>query len=90
MFIYSIISSSFFESSSSLTEDFSSPSFEVSVSGSLDFSPEEFLYISCNPISYVKDVKRFIERGYKLKKIVGLDQFPRTVNLELISLLEKD
>lgn len=56
----------------------------------IDFSPEEFLYISCNPISYVKDVKRFIERGYKLKKIVGLDQFPRTVNLELISLLEKD
>lgn len=55
----------------------------------LDFAPEAFIYISCNPVSYLKDIEAFKNRGYKIKKIVALDQFPRTVNLELISLLVK-
>lgn len=55
----------------------------------LDFNPEEFIYISCNPITFVRDLEKFYERGYEVKKIKGLDQFPRTQHLEIISLISK-
>lgn len=56
----------------------------------LEFKPEEFLYISCNPASLAVDLKEFIEAGYEVDKICGLDQFPRTMHTEVITLLTKN
>ncbi|RVU55757.1 23S rRNA (uracil(1939)-C(5))-methyltransferase RlmD [Anaerosphaera multitolerans] len=55
----------------------------------INFNPEEFLYISCNPITLVRDLKVFLNSGYKLKEIKGLDQFPRTNHVEAIALIQK-
>lgn len=54
----------------------------------IDFAPEEFLYISCNPKTQVENLNRFRERGYEIKKAVMVDQFPRTAHVESIILMK--
>lgn len=55
----------------------------------INFNPEELIYISCNPDTYVRDVKVFMEKGYRIVELKALDQFPRTNHLEIVSLLSK-
>lgn len=55
----------------------------------IDFNTDNFLYISCNPATQVRDLKRFIERGYRIDDIKILDQFPRTYHVETIALIQK-
>lgn len=47
------------------------------------------VYISCNPVTQVEDLKIFIEEGYRIEKIEAFDQFPRTMNVETVALLSK-
>ncbi len=53
----------------------------------IDFNPKVFVYVSCNPITLVRDLKVFIERGYKVEKVKCIDQFPRTPHVESIILM---
>lgn len=55
----------------------------------IDFSPEEFLYISCNPKTFVRDVEIFREKGYETDSVIFVDQFPRTSHGEVITLLRR-
>ncbi len=55
----------------------------------IDFNPEIFVYVSCNPITLVRDLKVFIDRGYKVDKAKCMDQFPRTPHVEAIVKLER-
>lgn len=48
---------------------------------------QNIIYISCNPVSQVDDLKLFMEYGYKIEKIEAFDQFPRTMNIESVALL---
>lgn len=54
----------------------------------LEISPEKILYVSCNPTTLARDLKRLIE-NYELKKVQPFDQFPQTYHVETISLLCK-
>ena len=51
--------------------------------------PERVVYVSCDPGTLGRDVKRFAGRGYTLKKAVAVDMFPRTAHLETVCLLSK-
>ncbi len=51
--------------------------------------PKQILYISCNPITMVRDLKVLIAAGYKLKKAGILNMFPQTSHVEAMVLLEK-
>jgi 23S rRNA (uracil-5-)-methyltransferase RumA len=53
----------------------------------IDFNPKTFVYISCNPVTLVRDLKVFLERGYKIDKAKCMDMFPRTVHVESIILM---
>ena len=53
----------------------------------IDFNPEVFVYVSCNPVTLVRDLKVFIERGYKVEKAKCMDQFPRTPHVEAAILM---
>lgn len=55
----------------------------------IDFNPESFVYISCNPVTLVRDLKIFEDRGYKIDKVKLMDMFPRTPHVEVIVKLEK-
>ncbi len=55
----------------------------------IDFNAPEIVYVSCNPVSLVRDLKIFEENGYKTIKVRCLNQFSRTVHVETVVLLEK-
>lgn len=50
-------------------------------------SPEKIVYISCDPATLARDLKRFYEKGYKTEKITPVDMFPRTHHVETVALL---
>ena len=52
-------------------------------------SPRRIVYVSCDPATLARDVKRFGERGYRAVRAVAVDMFPRTANVETICLLSK-
>ena len=55
----------------------------------LAFGVEEMVYISCKPSSLARDLKVMTDRGYKVKKLCAVDQFPMTTHCESICLLSK-
>ncbi len=65
------------------------PGLENSIEKVLEFNPETYVYVSCNPTTLVRDLKRFMEKGYKIERIKLVDQFPRTPHVEAITLLVK-
>ncbi len=54
-------------------------------------SPGTIVYISCNPATLSKDLKKLFEltEDYQFKKIFPVDLFPRTKHVETIVVLEK-
>lgn len=49
-----------------------------------DMGPQRVVYVSCDPGTLGRDVKRFAGRGYTLKKAVAVDMFPRTAHVETV------
>ena len=55
----------------------------------IDFDPEKFLYISCNPVTFVRDLGVFGDRGYSIEEIEIVDQFPKTSHVETVVLMSR-
>lgn len=55
----------------------------------INFNPDKFIYVSCNLVTLVRDLKMFLEKGYKIDKVKCMDMFPRTVHVECIALIQK-
>ncbi|WP_250277421.1 23S rRNA (uracil(1939)-C(5))-methyltransferase RlmD [[Clostridium] colinum] len=55
----------------------------------VEFDANRIIYISCKASSLAKDLKIFIENGYKIDKLEMMDMFPRTYHIETIVLLYK-
>lgn len=53
------------------------------------YGVENIVYISCKPTSLARDLETFIGRGYEVKTIIPIDQFPGTVHVETVVLLSK-
>ena len=53
----------------------------------IDFNPDKYVYISCNPVTLVRDLKVFEERGYRVEKAQLMDMFPRTPHVEAAILM---
>ena len=51
--------------------------------------PERIVYVSCDPATLARDVKRFGELGYPAVKARAVDLFPRTAHVETVVLLRK-
>ena len=54
------------------------------------FGAKRIVYISCDPATLSRDLKRFSELGYKADKAVGVDMFPRTGHVETVVLLNRE
>lgn len=50
---------------------------------------EKIVYTSCNPQTLARDIKRFVDRGYKLEKIKAVDMFPQTMHVESVVLMSR-
>jgi 23S rRNA (uracil1939-C5)-methyltransferase len=52
-------------------------------------APNQILYISCEPTTLARDIKRMIEAGYRHVKTRPFDFFPQTYHVESLTLLER-
>ncbi|WP_077303138.1 23S rRNA (uracil(1939)-C(5))-methyltransferase RlmD [Virgibacillus pantothenticus] len=50
--------------------------------------PKRIVYVSCNPKTFVSDIKELIPFGYHLETVQPVDLFPQTYHVECVSLLE--
>ncbi len=55
----------------------------------INFGATKIVYISCKASSMTKDLKVFVENGYKIEKIQCIDMFARTYHIETVVLLSK-
>ena len=53
-------------------------------------APERIVYVSCDPGTLARDLKRLTERGYTPTRCTAVDMFPRTHHVESVVLLIKE
>lgn len=51
--------------------------------------PDKIIYVSCDPATLARDIKRFSEGGYELKSLTPFDQFPQTYHIETVALMSR-
>jgi 23S rRNA (uracil1939-C5)-methyltransferase len=52
-----------------------------------NLQPKQIAYISCDPATLARDVKRILSHGYQLQSVTPFDLFPHTAHIESIVLL---
>ena len=55
----------------------------------LRIKPERLIYVSCDPQTLARDLKKICETKYIIKDVTAVDLFPRTKHVETIVYLEK-
>lgn len=51
--------------------------------------PGRVVYVSCDPGTLARDVRRFAEQGYQAVRAAAVDLFPRTRHVETVVLIQK-
>ena len=51
--------------------------------------PEKIVYVSCNPETLARDLAGLTKAGYKVKRIIPVDMFPGTDDVETVILLSR-
>jgi len=51
--------------------------------------PPVIIYVSCNPSTLARDVKRLMRSGYLLERSVLVDMFPQTYHIESVNYLTR-
>jgi 23S rRNA (uracil1939-C5)-methyltransferase len=54
------------------------------VAGILQLRPKRICYVSCDPATLARDLKKLIAGGYSLDSIVAFDMFPQTHHVETL------
>lgn len=62
----------------------STPAF---VEAATSLKPRRIVYISCNPVTHVRDLELFGEAGYRVDRLTPVDLFPHTTHTEMIATL---
>ncbi len=63
---------------------------EAFLSSVVKLSPKQVVYISCNPLTQIRDIEYLQKNGYQTKELYPFDMFPQTFHVESIVLLTKD
>lgn len=52
-------------------------------------NPKKIVYVSCEPTTFSRDLRRFTERGFFLQKLSLIDMFPQSYHMEVVGLLQQ-
>ena len=55
----------------------------------VDMAPEKVAYVSCDSATLARDLKYLCGRGYELRRVRAVDQFPMTTHVETVVLLSQ-
>lgn len=61
----------------------------IVIKGILDLHPKRISYVSCDPATLARDLKKLIAGGYAIDSIAGFDLFPQTHHVETVVLLDR-
>lgn len=59
----------------------------AAIAGILALRPRRLVYVSCDPATLARDLKKFIDDDYKLDSIAAFDMFPQTHHVETVARL---
>jgi tRNA/tmRNA/rRNA uracil-C5-methylase (TrmA/RlmC/RlmD family) len=57
------------------------------VEGILAMRPRRLVYVSCDPATLARDLKKFIADDYLLDSVEAFDMFPQTHHVETVARL---
>ncbi len=63
---------------------------ESCIEAILTLAPSRVVYVSCNPSTLARDLKKFREGGYELVKATPVDMFPHSAHVETVVSLSKN
>lgn len=61
---------------------------KITIEQILKFNPDKIIYVSCDPMTLVRDLN-ILKENYKILEITPFDMFPNTYHVECVTLLEK-
>ena len=61
----------------------------VVIKGILELQPKRISYVSCDPATLARDLKKLMAGGYTIDSIAGFDLFPQTHHVETVALLRR-
>jgi len=62
---------------------------KAAVAGLVGLAPLRIVYVSCDPASLARDIKRLLPAGYELREVQPIDMFPQTYHTECVAVLDR-
>ena len=56
--------------------------------GAIRLGASRVVFVSCDVATFARDVRRFVDAGYRLLSVEGFDLFPNTPHVEVLALLD--
>ena len=60
------------------------------IAGVLGLKPQRISYVSCDPATLARDLKKLLAGGYTLHSLAAFDMFPQTHHVEIVAHLESN
>lgn len=62
---------------------------DICIRTMLEIAPKRIVYVSCDPATLARDLKKLAEGGYRLDYVQPVDQFAHTVHVETVCSLHR-